>query len=81
MPTTERSRITGRSWICAAACSRAPSCTAAHERAWADLWDDFAMLVVEGSKSGLALHLHTFHVLRTVAGASHDFDAGFGARG
>ena len=54
---------------------------AAHERAWAELWDDFAMPVVDGSQSALALHLHTFHVLQTVAGASHDLDAGIGARG
>jgi trehalose/maltose hydrolase-like predicted phosphorylase len=54
---------------------------AAHEQAWAALWDDFAISVAAGAQPALALHLHTFHVLQTVVGASHGLDAGIGARG
>jgi trehalose/maltose hydrolase-like predicted phosphorylase len=54
---------------------------AEHERAWAELWDDFAIPVAAEPQIGLALHLHTFHVLQTVAGARRDLDAGIGARG
>jgi beta-phosphoglucomutase family hydrolase len=53
----------------------------AHERAWRDLWDDFAVTVTIGSPVGLALNLHTFHVLQATAGASSDLDAGITARG
>lgn len=54
---------------------------AAHEQAWARLWDDFAVSVAAGSQAALAVNLHTFHVLQTVAGAGPDLDAGIGARG
>jgi len=54
---------------------------AAHERAWSALWDAFAVRVAAGSQIGLALHLHTFHVLQTVVGADAELDAGIGARG
>jgi len=45
------------------------------------LWDDFAITVTAAAQAGLALNLHTFHVLQTTAGACVDLDAGLGARG
>jgi beta-phosphoglucomutase family hydrolase len=54
---------------------------AAHERAWTRLWDDFAVTVAASDRIALALNLHTFHVLQTVAGAGADLDAGIPARG
>jgi len=54
---------------------------AAQERAWTELWDDFAVTVTVGTPAGLALNLHTFHVLQATAGASVDLDAGITARG
>jgi len=54
---------------------------AAHERAWARLWDDFAVVVDASAQAALALNLHTFHVLQTTAAAGPDLDAGIGARG
>jgi beta-phosphoglucomutase family hydrolase len=54
---------------------------AAHEQAWVRLWEDFEITVAAGSQPGLALNLHTFHVLQTTAGATIDLDAGIGARG
>lgn len=53
----------------------------AHEQAWAALWDDFAMALDAETHISQALHLHTFHVLQTVAGARPDVDAGIAARG
>jgi len=49
-----------------------------HERAWQDLWDDFA-ITVAGDQPGLALNLHTFHVLQTIPRT--EVDAGLPARG
>jgi HAD superfamily hydrolase (TIGR01509 family) len=54
---------------------------AEHARAWSALWEDFAVTVTAGPLTGLALNLHTFHVLQTVAGTSRDLDVGIGARG
>jgi trehalose/maltose hydrolase-like predicted phosphorylase len=53
----------------------------AHERAWMQLWDDFAVTVTAASPTGLALNRHTFHVLQATAWASTDLDAGIAARG
>jgi trehalose/maltose hydrolase-like predicted phosphorylase len=53
----------------------------AHERAWMQLWDDFAVTAAAASPTGLALNLHTFHVLQATGGASIDLDAGIAARG
>jgi trehalose/maltose hydrolase-like predicted phosphorylase len=53
----------------------------AHERAWMQLWDDFGVTAAAASPTGLALNLHTFHVLQATAGASIDLDAGIAARG
>jgi trehalose/maltose hydrolase-like predicted phosphorylase len=58
-----------------------PVLLAAHEQAWAGLWEDFSIAVAAGSQTGLALHLHSFHVLQTVACAGPDLDASMGARG
>jgi trehalose/maltose hydrolase-like predicted phosphorylase len=51
----------------------------AHERAWRQLWDEFAITVAAGDQAGLALNLHTFHVLQTTPAS--DVDAGLPARG
>jgi trehalose/maltose hydrolase-like predicted phosphorylase len=51
----------------------------AQERAWMQLWDDFAVTAAAASPTGLALNLHTFHV--ATAEASIDLDAGIAARG
>ncbi|TDW28876.1 beta-phosphoglucomutase family hydrolase [Cryobacterium psychrophilum] len=54
---------------------------AAHERAWGELWARFGIRLQAGSRQSLALNLHIFHVLQTVAFASPDLDAGLPARG
>lgn len=53
----------------------------AHTLAWAGLWERFEVQVHAGERQGLALNLHTFHVLQTVAAAGVDLDAGVPARG
>lgn len=52
-----------------------------HERAWARLWDRFAVHVRSGERQALTLHLHVFHVLQTLSEAGADVDAGVPARG
>ncbi|MFC3961565.1 beta-phosphoglucomutase family hydrolase [Nocardia jiangsuensis] len=52
-----------------------------HTDAWARLWDRFGIRLVDGSTDQLALNLHVFHVLQSVAGAGPDSDAGVPARG
>ncbi len=52
-----------------------------HEQAWEELWDRFGIRLQAGSRQSLALNLHIFHVLQTVAAAAPDLDAGLPARG
>jgi trehalose/maltose hydrolase-like predicted phosphorylase/beta-phosphoglucomutase-like phosphatase (HAD superfamily) len=54
---------------------------AAHERAWARLWNDFAVAVHASQRARTALNLHAFHVLQTASAADADLDAGLPARG
>ncbi|MGS2811392.1 beta-phosphoglucomutase family hydrolase [Nocardia sp. MW-W600-9] len=53
----------------------------AHVRAWARLWDRFAIRLGERHKHSLALNLHVFHVLQTVHVSTTDLDVGVPARG
>ncbi|GAA5228653.1 HAD family hydrolase [Paeniglutamicibacter antarcticus] len=52
-----------------------------HEQAWEDLWNEFGIQLQAGSRQSLALNLHIFHVLQSVAAANLDLDAGMPARG
>lgn len=58
-----------------------PSLLVAQERAWAELWDRFGIDLDAGATQELALNLHIFHTLQTVAAAGPDLDAGLPARG
>ncbi|WP_202976224.1 beta-phosphoglucomutase family hydrolase [Kocuria rosea] len=49
--------------------------------AWAELWDRFGIDLEAGAAQELALNLHLFHVLQTVAATGPDLDAGLPARG
>ncbi len=53
----------------------------AHDPAWRELWQRFAVTVGGGQRQSLALNLNTFHVLQAVAAADADLDAGVPARG
>ncbi|QHE74212.1 Trehalose-6-phosphate phosphatase (plasmid) [Rhodococcus sp. WAY2] len=53
----------------------------AQENAWAALWERFGIDLETGVRQSLALNLHIFHVLQTVAAADTDLDAGLPARG
>lgn len=52
-----------------------------HVQTWGELWERFGVRLQTGQRQSLALNLHTFHVLQTVAAASSDLDAGVPARG
>lgn len=52
-----------------------------HETAWAELWGRFGIDLRADSRHQVALNLHIFHVLQTVAAADSDLDAGLPARG
>ncbi|WP_349828547.1 glycoside hydrolase family 65 protein [Brevibacterium litoralis] len=52
-----------------------------HEEAWNQLWARFGVGLQTGVAQQLALNLHIFHVLQTVAAADPDLDAGLPARG
>ena len=52
-----------------------------HQRAWARLWDRFAVHLRSGERQALTLQLHVFHVLQTLSAATADLDAGVPARG
>ncbi|MEO7850357.1 MAG: HAD family hydrolase [Arachnia sp.] len=52
-----------------------------HETAWAELWGRFGIDLRAGSSHQVALNLHIFHVLQTVAAADADLDASLPARG
>lgn len=54
---------------------------AAHVREWEQLWERFGIDVAAGARQRLALNLHIFHVLQTIAAAGPDLDAGVPARG
>ncbi|MCY0906403.1 beta-phosphoglucomutase family hydrolase [Arthrobacter sp. H14-L1] len=53
----------------------------AHTTAWVELWERFGIEMQTGSRQSLALNLHLFHVLQSVAAADTDMDAGLPARG
>lgn len=53
----------------------------AHLKAWEQLWERFGVRLHAGQRQSLALNLHIFHVLQSVAAASPDLDAGIPARG
>ena len=53
----------------------------AHASKWVELWNRFGIQLQTGPRQSLALNLHIFHVLQTVAAASPDLDAGLPARG
>ena len=53
----------------------------AHEKGWSELWNRFGIQLQAGPRQSLALNLHIFHVLQSVAAASPDLDAGLPARG
>lgn len=53
----------------------------AHTLAWQQLWDRFGIELRAAPQQSLALNLHIFHVLQTVAAAGPDLDAGLPARG
>jgi beta-phosphoglucomutase family hydrolase len=82
---TSRDRATSTAALAARArISQAPGFADlldAHEGAWAQLWNRFGVEVRAGRRQCLALNLHTFHVLQTVAAAGPDLDAGVPARG
>lgn len=52
-----------------------------HVGRWARLWELFHVDIEAGRQASLALNLHTFHVLQSIASASTDLDAGVPARG
>ncbi|TVQ38066.1 MAG: glycoside hydrolase family 65 protein [Geminicoccaceae bacterium] len=55
----------------------------AHARAWAELWEDGDIVLVDadGSDTELKLRVHIFHLLQTVSPHSVDLDVGAPARG
>lgn len=53
----------------------------AHAREWQGLWERFGIDLQAGARQRLALNLHIFHVLQTLAAATPDLDAGIPARG
>ncbi len=52
-----------------------------HAKRWDELWSRFGIQLQAGSRQSLALNLHIFQVLQTVAAAHPDLDAGLPARG
>lgn len=53
----------------------------AHVQRWNRLWDIFRVDAAVGRREAMALNLHTFHVLQSVASVDSDLDAGVPARG
>lgn len=54
---------------------------AAHERAWATLWERFDLAVDADDEVVLSLRLHTFHLLQALSPHTAQLDAGVAARG
>ncbi|WP_280500705.1 beta-phosphoglucomutase family hydrolase [Nocardia farcinica] len=83
--STSRDRAVSTAALDAAHRIRNAPCLApmldAHVTAWARLWDRFGIRLDDGTTHRLALNLHIFHVLQTVAAADPDLDAGLPARG
>ncbi|WAL49773.1 beta-phosphoglucomutase family hydrolase [Rhodococcus pyridinivorans] len=53
----------------------------AHRQAWTQLWERFGIDLRATPRQSMAMNLHIFHVLQTVATAGTDLDAGLPARG
>ncbi len=53
----------------------------AHEQAWRQLWDRFAIDIDAGPATALQLNLHMFHLLQTLSVHTAGLDAGVPARG
>ncbi|WP_253905711.1 beta-phosphoglucomutase family hydrolase [Arthrobacter sp. H5] len=53
----------------------------AQVEAWEELWSRFGIRLQTGVRQSLALNVHIFHVLQTVAVAGPDLDVGLPARG
>lgn len=54
---------------------------AEHVNAWQQWWTRFGIGMLTGARQRLALNLHIFHTLQTVAATSPELDAGVPARG
>lgn len=53
----------------------------AHQTRWERLWEVFHVGIEAGRGESLALNLHTFHTLQSIASVDTDLDAGVPARG
>ncbi|WP_431247486.1 HAD-IA family hydrolase [Leifsonia xyli] len=62
-------------------CARFAGLLDEHGRAWERLWADFTVVLRPQSEASIPLHLNTFHLLQTLAGATADLDVGVPARG
>jgi len=81
------SRDRGISTASEAACERIRHASgfdellAAHTQVWEQMWARFGVTLHADPQQSLALNLHIFHALQTVAAATPDLDAGLPARG